>query len=358
MALTPSFVFDFESNMQAITEQEYARMSQNLWWQRFTKIRPSSSKKEIIAWLLSTAMIKPAGKGGSISFDDLVATYTTFENLRASTGLKLLKDQMLDLDGGGLELASKWSADIGAYMAYWPQKQVVGILKNGATASLVSSYDGVAFFANNHPLNPFDSSVGTFANIFTGAAASTPSTDPNDAGYPGACPIDTSVAVDVALDNLGKIYGYIKGIRMPNGEDPRFLRPRMLIVPPRLFPRAVQLTSAKFIAQAATGGAGSADVEALITALGYTMPVEADELAGFESDTTYYVVCEEITTSQLGAVVYVEREPFSITYYTGAGGGTGVDAILDRSLELEWHCQGRNVTGPGHPYLIFKVKAT
>lgn len=360
-ALTPSFLFDFESNMQAIQEQEYARLTRELWWQRITKVRPSSSKKEIIAWLLSTAMIKSTGKGGNIPFDDLVATYTTFENLRAAAGLKLLRDQIEDLDGGGLELASKWSADIGAYMAYWPQKQVVSLMKNGHTSSIVSGYDALAFFANNHPLNPFDTGAGTYANIFTGAASSTPSTDPNDAGYPGGVAIDTSVSAETALDNLSKIYAYIRSIRMPNGEDPRFLRPKHLIVPPRLLARANQLTNAKFLASVAGSGAaqgGSSDVEALIRSLGVTDPVEAAEFAGFESDTTFFIGCEELSASQLGAVVYVDREPFTITYYTGQGGGTGVDANLDRANELEWHCQGRNVTGPGHPYLLFKCKAS
>jgi len=58
-----------------------------------------------------------------------------------------------------------------------------------------------------------------------------------------------------------------------------------------------------------------------------------------------------------GAFVYVDREAFRITYYTGQGGGNGVDAILDRADELEWHCKGRNVAGYGHPYTFFKIKA-
>jgi hypothetical protein len=33
-ALDSEFLFDFESNMQAITENEYARFSANLWWSR------------------------------------------------------------------------------------------------------------------------------------------------------------------------------------------------------------------------------------------------------------------------------------------------------------------------------------
>jgi hypothetical protein len=83
----------------------------------------------------------------------------------------------------------------------------------------------------------------------------------------------------------------------------------------------------------------------------------ADELAGFEATRRSSCICEQVTGSQLGGLVYVEREAFSIRYYTGRGGGNGVDAILDRADELEWHTSGRNVGGYGHPYAIFKCTA-
>lgn len=351
-ALTPQFLIDLETRMQAITEREYARLTQNLWWQMITKVRQSASKKDVITWLLSTAMIRDQQTGGQIAFDDLVATYTEIENKWAGAGLKLRRDQLEDVlngivGGEGLDLAGQWSTDIGAYMAYWPQKQVVHLLKNGHTAALYTGYDAKAFFATDHPVNPFKASAGTFANLFTGAASGS---------YPGALPIDDGVATDVALQNMGKLFSYIASIKMPNGEDPRFLRPKGLIVPPRMFPRVVQLTSAKFLAQVAGAGAaqgGSGDVEALIKALGFATPVMADELAGYESDTTYFVAAEQVTSSQLGAVIYNEREPFKINYY-----GVMDQAELNRKDELEWHAKGRNRVSPGHPYLLFKVKAS
>lgn len=370
MALTPSFLFDFESNMQAITEREYTRLTANLWWQKFCKIRPSSSRKEVIAWLLSTAMIRSTGKGGNIDFDDLVSISTEYVNQDAGDGLILPKNQLTDLDGKGLELATQWSADIGAYMAYWPQKQVSKAILNGEVGI---GYDKVAFFkgwdaANHiglHPYNPYNLGIGGFANVFTGAA---------DIGsgfaYPGACPIDDSVTLDVAVINLSKVIAYIGGIKQANGEDPRMLIPRAILCPPRMVPRVQQLTKAKVIAQAAASGGGGADVEAIMKAWGFQEPVEAQEIGGNFSytlddgttvsgdDKTCYLAVEQITTTQLGALVYVDREPFKITYYTGDGGGTGLDAILDRAKLLEWHCQGRNTTGYGHPYLLFKLKPT
>jgi phage major head subunit gpT-like protein len=336
--------------MQILTESEYARFASHLWWNQVAKVRPMTGKRDIIMWLLSTAMIKDQGDGGNIRFDDLVSKSTEIENFYAGTGLKLNRAKLEDTDGGGMDLAAQWSTDIGAYMGYWPQKQVVHALKNGHTAALYTGYDGKAFFATDHPHNPFRANSGTYANLLTGSPVSGSGNTPY---YPGAVPIDDSQDTDDALANLGALFSYIASIRMPNGEDPRFLRPRLLLVPPRMFPRAVQLTSAKFLAQVAGSGAGSGDVEALIKALGFATPTMVDELAGFESDTTFYVACEQVSSSQLGALVYGLREPFRINYY-----GVQDQVQLDRMQELEWHCLGRNVCRPGHPYLLFKCKGS
>ncbi len=343
-ALTPTLLLGLEDRMNIEIEREYARLTTNLWWQDVAKTRPSTGKKEVITWLLSTAQIRDLGSSaGNLSFDDLVATYTEVENKFAGAGLRLSKAQLEDTDGGGLDLAAQWSSDVGAYMAYWPQKQVAHALKNGHTASLYTGYDGKALFATDHPFNPLNTSAGTFQNIFTGASSGS---------YPGACPIDDGVTADVALANLAKIFAYIATVKMPNGEDPRFLRPTKIICGPRMFPRVVQLTSAKFIAQAASSGGGSADVEKLIAALGYSQPTKADELAGFENDTTFFVVCEQAASSKLGAIIYQEREAFHMDSY-----GPMNQADLGRKQEFEWHVHGRNAVAAGHPYLVFKCKA-
>lgn len=337
-ALTPQLVMDVESRMQIITEREYERLNGNLWWDKVAKMRPSTGRREVVQWLLSTAQIVDQQKGGQIRFDDIVSQYTEFENKFSGAGLKLSRAQLEDSDGGGLELSSQWSADIGAYMSYWPQKQTAFFLKNAHTASLFTGYDQKAFFATDHPYNPYNDAAGTYANLLTGS---------------NAFRIDDTVTLDVALVNLGKLFAYIASLKMPNGEDPRMLRGKWIFCSPRMFPRVVQLTSAKFLAQVAGSGAGSADVEAVIKALGFATPIQCDELAGFESDTTYFVGCETLSTSQLGGIVYSQREPYRINYY-----GTVDQAILSRAQELEWHCHGRNVIAPGHPFLVMKCLPT
>lgn len=343
-ALTPQYLMDLESRMQVITENEYVRLAKNSWWPRVMRRKTTGARREIFTWLLTTAQIEDTGPlGGKMGYDELLAKQTEVETGFAGRGLRVHKSQFEDTDGNGVDLAVKWSGDIGAYMGYWPQKQAVKLLKNGHSSTSVS-YDGVPFFSAAHPVNPFDTGVGTFANVFTGASSGS---------YPGACPIDDSVTVDVALTNLTKIYSYIESIKMPNGVDPRFLTPSAIIAPPRMRGRVTQLLNAKTIAQPATGGAGSADVEALIQSFGFEAPTFAQELAGFENDTTFFVACQELNSTQLGGLVFVEREQFKINYYTGAQ-----LPDFNRNNQLEWQVQGRYGAMYGHPYVLFKCKAS
>ncbi len=50
--------------------------------------------------------------------------------------------------------------------------------------------------------------------------------------------------------------------------------------------------------------------------------------------------------------------PFGLQTYTGDNGVDGVDAVLGRSNDLEYHYQGWLAVNVGHPYLIFKFKST
>ncbi len=343
MHLTPEFLFDLESNMRIITSREYDRLLSKLWWEKVARRMPSQSKKERITWLLDTAKIeRPNAKhgGGQAIFEDIVAKSTEFENENAVAGLEVKKEQLEDLDGNGVQLATNWSRQIGAYAAYWPQKEVANAIKANPT-----TYDGLTFFHGSHPVNPFNTGAGTFANVFTGVASG---------AYPGALPIDDSVTVEVALQNLAKAVGYISSIKMPNGEDPRQLRAAGILGPSRLMPRLTQLLNAKQIVQSAASGALVGDVEAVISCLGLGQPIEAPELgAAFGgSDTTYYILAEEITTNELGAFAYVDREPFSVLYH-----GPMTDAELARKRVFQWTTEGRNTVGAGHPYLLFQGKA-
>lgn len=338
-AITPSFLYDLESNMRVITAQDYQRLVQNLWWTKIAKTMPSGAKTERVSWLLDSARIQRTGHGGNVEFEDVVAITTEVENLNAAAGLNVKKEQFEDLDGNGIDLASHWSRTIGAYAAYWPQKCISkAILANGLT------YDRKAFFATDHPVNPFNLAAGTFTNLFTAGSG------------PGPCPIGGAITLDVALTNLAKAIAYIATIKLPTGEDPRFLRVKHILLPPALYARATQLTQAKYIAQAASAGGGSGDIESVIRYFGLGEPIECPELsAGFAggADDCYYLACEDILTSELGAFNYVNREPFSVLFY-----GPQNDGDLARIRMFQWTTEGRNNVLNGHPYLLFKCPAT
>lgn len=340
-ALTPSYLFDLESNMRVITATDYQRLNSNTWWRSVAKPATSGASKERLIWLLDTARIQRTGHGGNIEFEDLVSQTQELEHLNAAAGLEIRREQFEDTDGNGVNFATQWARQIGAYAAYWPQKMTAqAILANPTT------YDGLSYFNAAHPLNPYNTSAGTYANVFTGAASGI---------YPGAIPIGSGT-VDVAVANLAKAIAYVSAIKMPNGEDPRFLRLAGIMVPPALTARAQQLTNAKFIAQAAASGGGSGDVEAVIRNFGFGQPIEAPELSSAfsgGSDTTYYLLMEDILTSDMGAFTYSEREAFAVLYY-----GPQSDADLARRRKLQWTTEGRNVLKAGHPYLCFQCKAT
>lgn len=342
--LNAAFLFDLESNMQIIAENSYLSLVKDQWWRLLAKELPSKSKKERIIWLLETGFLE-YGVEGQAQFADLATVMQEFENKYVGgTGLKMLKSQLEDLDSGGIAAASAWARTMGALAANFPQQELAAAILANPTA-----YDGIAFFHANaggttgHPINPTDTSLGRFANLFTGAAS---------AANPGACPIG-GVTIDVAQANLNKALSYINSIPQPNGRNPRKLKATKLFVPPALEYSAILATQSKMIAMAAASGGGGADVTMAISALGLDtvkVPEFATSLGG--SDTSYYIGCEDVG-GQLGAFCYVNREPFSISYH-----GPMTDAQLASKREYEWLPNGRSVVGPGHPYLLFKVNAT
>lgn len=340
-AVTSSFLLSVEDRWRRIIVDDFAALvtPQNQWWQGVTKKMTTGSRREILAWILNTAALESQGPlGGSISFDDMSMEETDFTPEFVKKGLRLLKSQFEDADGNGIELGTAWMRQVTAQAAYWPQKQIANLLKSTSGVA----YDGVTFWSASHRVNPKDASKGTFSNRIANV------------------PVDVSVTVDTAVNNLYSIFGSVASIKMPNGEDPRFLRPKKILCGPKLYPRLAEITQAKYIARAAgASGGGGSDIEGIVRSIGFGEVILVPELAGFESDTTYFVVtgADGVPQDDLSGFVYLEREPFSVKFYTGQGGGDYVDAILDRADELEWHIGGRNITGYGHPYGIVKCVA-
>lgn len=389
--ITPSFVMQYERRMRAITENSYAgRLAADVtWWNKVMRTTNIEGKSERITWLLDTAVIEPIGPTGSggLSFEGMATQSAEYPTFKHGKGIVIQRDQLEDLDGTGLDQAAKWSENIGNETAYYPQVLATQLILNGsATTGEANAYDGVPYFIGNtsstiggisvvgHPYNPYKPQLGGYSNWLTGGASG---------AYPGACPIDESVPVDTALYNLGKAIAYIQSVKQANGRDPRFLRVKNIVAAPRMAPRLRQLLDAKFLAQAASSGGGAADVAALISGWGLGEPIIAHEFGSSftykfsqpfveassgnvkmkkgtatGSDTTYYLLCEEMQSTQLGGLLHVLRKPFKVNYYTGDAGGVGMDAILDRMDEFEYHCKGRMSAQYGHPYAMYKCSGS
>jgi phage major head subunit gpT-like protein len=351
-----SVVITLEESMSIamITDYQRAMRSENIWWPSIARPRDISSRKETIHWLLDSAKIEPRDIG-QIAFEDMSTVDLVVEPKFASSGLEIGIEAFQDLENGvwggrAINAGTAWARQIGVQMAYYPQFRLAAAMLGNPTA-----YDGVAFFAHGHPTNLNDPSAGTYTNLLDAVAAD---------GWSGVlAPIDSSVTVDAALNNIQRVLAYIASLKAPNGRDPRFLRPIGILVPPALTVRAQQLTNARFIAQAAgaTGG-GSGDIEAVVRNWGMGDPLVAAELgAGFSysyqggpnvagSDRDYYIICETQDV-EVSGFIYGRREAFNVIYHDLAS-----SAELARKGKLQWVCRGRNEIVPGLPYTIFKVK--
>lgn len=329
MKVTPEFVVSFETEIHAILDDNWARIAANLTWDRFMKIRPSSTKKQILVWLLQTAKLYPEGNGGNTRFDDMVAATTSFEVDNAGAGLKLTKNEIEDnqvIRNGAefavLDYAQRWASDIGNAALFYPQQQAFNLIANGTIAT---SYDGVPFFSVSHPVNP-NGGGGTYSNIITGVNLNPTS---------GTTELDNLM---LAQKNFATALATVATSKGLNGV-PRYLKPTVMLVPNALAYRAQQLTGTTLLGQS----------DNILSRRG--IEVIVDPLLDTEP-TVFYFAVEDMMSNDLGAFVWSEREPFTLRSYSMLD-----EAALNRRDEFEWTMKGRNGVTYGHPYLFYRCTA-
>ena len=359
--LTPQFFFDVKSELDIIQENSYAEFldSEANWWTYVTKLHPSSTSKLIVQWLLETAFLELLGTSTDIPARELSLATATFTPQNTGARIVLSMNDFTDTDKNGLDVLKSWVTQVSAESAYFPQEQLASLMLAGSAAgSAVSTYDAANFFSTGHPYNPNAPKNGYFANIFTGTAgtAGANAKDPNKANYPGAVPVGTSVTLDLALANLVRVFGYIAGIKQANGRQPRRLRPWAILSPSTLYARINAALDSGFVGGATGGlggGSGASEFRGQIQKLGFVKNFLAPE---FDSEpNNFYVIAKQVATSQLGGLVWSEREPVGInTYFPQSG--QNVD--IARTNTCEGIARGRATPGYGHPFLVYKCCAT
>jgi hypothetical protein len=393
----PSFQYRIDQSILKIKETAYANFlkSENCWYPAITRLIPTRSAKQFVTWVLETAYLESLGMSTDLPARELALVETSFVPGNVGGRYEISLNQFTDLDGAGVNLIEDWVTQVTQQGVIYPQLQLGKYLLGGeAAATAQQTYDSQVFFSQSHPYNPVtgvQANCGTFSNIFTGTKGSAwgggggtcPTTDPNLTIYPGALNVLTST-FDASLEYLQHIAAYIGSIRMSNGLMPRYLRPLGILAPTTLCPRLSQLLAAKSIAYPASSlGAGSMDiagglpvehvgamieqkVEGQLQALGFKAILQAPELTIATSSTdktfpslaadptSFYVIAEQIAMSQLGGLVWSEREPIATTQYWPYD---GKNADLGRRNVMECQARGRSTPAYGHPYYIFKCKA-
>jgi phage major head subunit gpT-like protein len=328
MKLTPRFLMTFETNIQGISLKNWERVAQNLYWDKFMKLRPSEAKHEILTWLLDTGGLYVAGNGGNVRFDTLLAWQTEIENQHVNKGLELTTDEIEDNqmkdnpNVGVLDYAAKWASDTGFAAAYYPQSILFSLILNGTT---MTGYDGVPFFSTAHPIQPGQSSGGTYSNLISGV-------DINPAPTTGQTELDAFI---IAQQNFAKALAAVATQKFVGGV-PRYLRPKFLLVPTALQYRAEQLTSGAILGQTSN----------VLTTRGLEVIV-APELDN--DPTSYYIGVEDMLSDELSAFVYSERKPFAMRTYSPME-----QVKLDERDTWEWLFKGRNGAAYGHPFLFYR----
>jgi hypothetical protein len=372
---TADFLFSIEKKAVIINERSFLeRMSADDMWAMDGVLKPApfEGKSERVTWVIDSSSIEqmtPANggeDGGALTSEEMATVTTEYFPAHFGRQFKMGKLKFMNFVQAGINPLAIWSARMGRYGAYMPQRLAAMFILSGET---VIGYDGVAFFSASHPVHPLIASQGTYANLFTGAASGS---------YPGALPIDDSVTLDQAFINLVKGISYIEGaIPAPNGAgDPRMLHVEKILYPPQLQRRVTQLTEMSFYASASAGGAGSADgVKNIWKKFQLAKSQKAVEFDGNRSysvmnangtkstvsgsDTSYYMLAREAGESELGAARLNTRLPFGMQTYSGESGGVeGIDAVLGRSNDIEYHYQGWTAVNPGEPAYLHKFKST
>jgi phage major head subunit gpT-like protein len=369
---------------------EYVRIAQNLQYQKFTKVLPSTTLTQKYLQMLEGAVIRDYGQdGGSVRFEDQAFGEQSFTNHVFKSGWRESEFKFKDLDangnvgGEGIQLLTQWTKQVTARAAYQPQHLVITALRAGTGTTMTTDngnsfalkcFDGKALFAADHPYNFRRTSLGTYCNLFLGAPGSGAGGANNIGFKPIAGPFKknsttgeweydagSSVSIEDGYNNLWDTIVALSAIKMADGKTPRYLKPSGIIAGPKLRKALVTILNAQFISAQSSGtGGGAQEIKGVITKLGLSEPIILDEFAGIGTNEEYdwYLVCEEnLASSELGCLNIGIYEPWQTKFYAATAGEGGVNFELAISNEVAAVGQMRMFVGVSQPQFMYKQQA-
>jgi phage major head subunit gpT-like protein len=344
IVISPQVTRRIEDNLEYLIAENWQRRRESQWWTRLMAKRTQATKRDIFQWLLQTARIHALDDGGKKFYDDLVEITHESTVSRFGSSLKLSTDEIED--GEALDRAGQWAKNVGGYAAEWPQIQAVSLLKNGKSTDKLC-YDGGAFFATDHPINPYlGSAGGTFANLHY------------DMPFSAA--------------NLAIAYKRVATIKGPDGLY-RKLKPRLIAAGEVERLAVVQTLTAEMFSDPVRSGTTAPATNVIKTQYSFSEPIldpDFDETgdAYYNNSTgayqgatstsatlatrgVWYVACDLVEDATLGGLVFSEAKAFAMNSFSELD-----DAELARMDEFEYHFKGRNGTMYGHPFLLHRFE--
>jgi len=192
------------------------------WYTRISTTVPSNTGSNTYAWLKSIPGYRKWV--GERVFHSLVSKGTVLVNDDYENSISVprnaVEDEQIGIFGASFEM-------MGMQAAKLPDKVLAKVLKEGNTTV---HYDGQPFFHNSHPVDPDDTSKGTYSNNKTSFA--------------------------LTSDNYGASRAEMAAL-VDEGGNPMGLIPDLLVVPPQLEDTAKRILSNDYLGRAIGSAAAS-----------------------------------------------------------------------------------------------------
>lgn len=205
------------------------------------------------------------------------------------------------------------AAAIAEQVRNWPKKLLFAALTAGGSSLC---WDGQFFFDTDHPVDLYNSALGTYSNSFTSTALS--------------------------AANLQSVIGSMSTIAFKDGEANSFGESGnlLLVVPPQLEDTARQIVSAELT----TGGATNT-----MRGVAEVLKINRLGVGGGANATTWYLFD---VGQAIKPLIFQQRMAPTITSMMGA-----TDPNVFYKNQYEWGVKARGVAGYGMPFLAAKCAA-